>query len=421
MKEKGIALITTVLVFAILILSVGAVVVLARTENATVKNNERAAQAFTLAEAGIDWAEAMLRPPNELSATSTYLSLSATCSVFVMVDRGSTTATITSISTMPQLGSTPTASRAIRAVFSLGGGAPSPATYWKRPVTANGEISWFGNNMNVDATGIDGPAILSNSSTTNPSVKLSGNNVNITGGDPNIGYVQGGGVEVPWGSSVSTGLVTPDPVPLMDFAYWANLAKPPGSQELTQQYFDTHVTITGPAWVNSNLTITANNAVIYGPLYVNGTLSIMANTVRMNGVIYAKNNINLYSNNIYEPEGSSVGLTLVCGGSFTTGNNNINVAGIGGFAILAQQDVGIYSNTFDLSGLLYAGGELEVADNVFRLRAGALSVQGSMKVYNNVWDIKWVDPGSQGGSGELPPGMSGTGLTLVSWQEIALP
>jgi hypothetical protein len=453
-RQKGVALVTVVLVMAILVLVVGVSIILAKTEVSTSQNNARAIEALALAEAGIDYAIAQLRDSNTLSpkilppvfpkpdesnpiiSTTMYLpTMSTTVTVIrslLNAQQGTETATVTAYSRIPDSGPNyPAANRALRVVFSYAGGTSSPTTvpvsnYWKRPITTNGTFQSNSNQFDVHASALSGPGMQSNAAITGNSIIMNSNNIQIEAGQPDVGYMNGASARLTANDKhgTTTGTVPSDLVPQMDFTYWAGLAKPSGSVLKTAAEINSMDTVYGPVYVNGNLNITRNNIVIYGPLYVGGNFTVSVNNIKMDDVVYASGNITINSNTVRVPADSTKGLTMVAGGTFTTGTNVLTIDGIGGYAILAQGNVAINSNTFNLVGLLYAGGNFQSNQNTINL-TGAFAVRGNMTLNTNTIDITWKDFSAPGSDPPPGTGGSGTGVgtgtgqwDLFNWQEI---
>jgi hypothetical protein len=396
-SEKGLALITVIIVFAIVLVAVSATVILARSEISTSKNLERGTEVLHDAEAGISWAAAQLKANLNFTASTPTVPFGfPNVRVLVGQSQDGRTVTVTAWATDPSLGDYPEAKRAIRATFQV----RIEQQYSQRPFTANGTIS-FGsgqgsNKFAINYQGGTGPAILSNTSTKNPSVIFT--DVQFSGDPttPTIGYVAGGGVQP---SSYKSAEYPPQPVPSMDWDYWKTTASSGG-------------TIPGGTWSTNEMTVT-------GPKLINGDLVINANNITLNGVFYVTGTVTIGANHIYGD------FTLVSEKDIVfTENGTIQIHG--NTAFLAKGNV-IIDHQASLwyddqkAGLIYAQGDFLGGNGAIMNFNGAISVQGSIDFDIGAQvNITWRDvintPGLQ------PPGFSGLATpVLESWAEVAPP
>jgi len=384
-KEKGLALITVVVIFAIVLLAVAGSIVLARTEFSTSQNNERAEQVLNLAEAGIDWAAAKLRAFPSLTDTSTTM-LIGTGQTQAFITRTGSTVIVTSYGQIASGGSrTPTAQRAIQVVFLSQQGFDAGST-WDRAITANSHVSASGNiNIRWDDP-VNGPTTQSNLVAAN-SIEFTGN-INVTG-SPGVGYVQGGSARLTGNiGSTTTGQVPSDPVGEIDLGYWRDLC-------LSQPGVSTY---------SGNKSFSGNYSFTHG-LYVNGNLSLSGNAT-LSGIVFAEGNITISGN-------FSGNATFVSAKSITM-TGNVDISGMSGVAMIANNDLTLTGNK-QIKGYLYAGGNVNWQGNANLI--GGISCKGSLNFGGNV-DIRFRDFTDES---NLPPGMSvsNSSLTLLSWQEIS--
>lgn len=386
MNEKGLALITVLVAFAIILVTVAGTIVLTRSENSTSKTNERAEQAFSLAEAGIDWAAAKLRADPQFAITSTTL-ISQTGQTQVVITRTSSRVTVISTGNLTSGGTdTPTAQRAIKAEFLSQQGFDAGGI-WDRAVTANGHVSASGNiNIRWDDP-VNGPTTQSNLVAAN-SIEFSGN-INVLG-SPGVGYVPGGSARLTGNTGQTTvGVVPPDPVEDIDLSYWRNLC-------LSQ---------TGVSTYSGNKSFSGNYSFTHG-IYVNGNLSLSGNAT-LSGIIFAEGDITLSGN-------FSGNATFVSAKNITM-TGNVDVSGMSGVAMIAAQDLTLAGNK-QIKGYLYAGEDVNWQGNANLI--GGISCKGNLNFGGNV-DIHFRDFTDEP---NLMPGFSqsNVSLTLLSWQEIAV-
>ncbi|MCR4432854.1 MAG: hypothetical protein NUV70_02255 [Caldiserica bacterium] len=386
MNQKGLALITVIVVFAIVLVTVAGTIVLTRTESSTSKTNERAEQAFSLAEAGIDWAAAKLRANPQFAITSTTL-ISQTGQTQVIITRTSSKVTVISTGNLASGGTdTPTAQRAIKVEFLSQQGFDAGGM-WDRAVTANGHVDASGNiNIRWDDP-VNGPTTQSNLVAAN-SIQFTGN-INVLG-SPGVGYVPGGSARLIGNTGQTTvGQVPPDPVEDIDLSYWRNLC-------LTQP---------GVSSYSGNKSFSGNYSFLHG-LYVNGNLSLSGNAT-LNGIIFAEGNITISGN-------FTGNATFVSAGNITM-TGNVDISGMNGVAMIAAQDLTLTGNK-QIKGYLYAGEDINWQGNANLI--GGISCKGNLNFGGNV-DIRFRDFTDES---NLPPGMtvSNAPLTLLSWQEVAV-
>ncbi|MCR4427799.1 MAG: hypothetical protein NUV68_00425 [Caldiserica bacterium] len=397
-SERGLALITVIIVLAIVLVAVSATIILARSEISTSKNQERGTEVLHEAEAGISWAASQLKANLNFAATTPTVPAGfPNVRVLVGQSPDGRTVTVTAWATDPTLGDYPEAKRAIKATFQV----RIEQQYSQRPFTANGTINFNSekgaNKLDIEYSGGSGPAILSNWSTDNPSV-IFDPDVRFSGDPttPTIGYVAGGGVSP---STYKSAEYPPQPVPSMDWDYWKNTASSGG-------------TIPGGTWSTNGMTVT-------GPKLINGDLVINANNITLNGVFYVTGTVTIGANHIYG------NFTLVSEEDIVfTENGTIKIHGNSAF--LAKGDVIIQHNAsikYDSqkAGLIYAQGDFSGYNVSIVDFNGAISVQGKIDLTIGAqFNVHWRDlintPGLQ------PPGFSGLATPVLErWEEIPPP
>jgi hypothetical protein len=375
LKEQGLALITVIVIFAIVLLSVAGTIVLARTELSTSKNNERAEQAFSLAESGIDWAAAKIRANPDFSTTTTYIPVtpSGTVAVQVFLDSQTKTATVISYSVIPVSSDYPKASRAIEAVFGVKLGILSGESLFERAITANGQItSKNGAEIRVSSNlpNKDDISLLSNYS--GPGDAVSFDKLDYL--DGKVGVMSG---ETAAGVPTDKVVVgaTPDPV-----------------RTLTPTEID--------AW---------RQAAIKEGHYYSGTTS-WGSGVTLNGIYFFDGNLEV--DNKLSGRG-----TIVVNGSFTAGNKADILSESLALIVIGDMDIDM-KNKATITGYIYCGGNV-VFKNKLEL-VGSIAAIGSVEFKNN-GDITYQNLGE--GGYYLPPGFSQTNATLdlKSWSEIPVP
>lgn len=392
--QNGVALATVVMVLAIVAIIASGMVLIAITQTSTIKNNERAVDAFVYAEAGIEWAQAhLLQQRSFLSGTYTVTVASAevsTVTVYVQISNPSTTSMTAWVTSQAQIAGYgtdfPEARRAIYADFELGGG------YSRRPITANGTIGIEGNSpLKFEGPGVDEmkaanlPIVLSNSPTTNPSVSIE----KLKDSTLPIGYVAGGGV----GGAIKNGIeVLPDNVPDQNWDEWKRLAENPSTTH-TGTYYEGNYSLseTNPFPGETRPLI----------IYVTGTTYIPA----------------VETKGSFKPNYS---FTLVSEGPIIL-TQNANITFGGDCALITRGDIKINqgaSATFSGATLLYAAGDFKFeSGGAVKLNGGgSISVQGDL-----TWDysgdpvITYKDVGNSNG---LIPGLLRDFANRTIWKEV---
>jgi hypothetical protein len=381
--QQGVALITAVFLLAISVVAIGATISLTYTDLSTVVSNQRAQKAFSLAEAGIDWAAAKLRVDSMFALTSTILNFeSGTSSVSVTHDGNQTI--VVSQSKIDGLGSaTPTAQRAIRATFTTTIGYNASAL-WHRAISADGRLTGTGNiYINFDDPA-KGPTGQSNQAQTN-SIDFSGN-IDVNG-SPGLGYVPGGSANLRGNIHTTTGTVQPETIPTPNIPYWRALAQASGHLYSGNQKFQGNYSFNG--------------------LYVNGDLRLDGNAT-LNGVIFAEGDITVAGN-------FTGNATFVSAKSIKM-SGNVDISGMEGTAMIAGTTLGLSGNK-QIRGYLYAGGAATWTGNANLV--GAITAKGDITFHGNV-DIRYHDFTDE--PDFLPPGFltSNSSLLLLSWEEIAV-
>ncbi|MCX5975563.1 MAG: hypothetical protein NTV33_01715 [Coprothermobacterota bacterium] len=383
-NQRGIALITTVFLLAISVVAIGATIVLTHTEISTVVSSQRSQKAFSLAEAGVDWAAAKLRADAAFSITSTTLLFDSGQTTISFERMGNNIIVVSQSQINGSDVQTPTAQRAIRTAFTTAAGF-NASTLWHRAITTDGKLTGSGNiNIRFDDPA-KGPTGQSNLAQAN-SIVFSGN-IDVVG-SPGLGYVAGGSVQLNGNIGDTTkGLVPTDTITTPNIAYWRGLAQASGHLYSGNQSFPGNYTFDG--------------------LYVNGNLSLSGNAT-LNGVVFAEGAITVAGNF----RGNAV---FVTPGSINM-SGNVDISGMQGTAMIAGTTLGLSGNK-QIQGYLYAGGAATWTGNANLV--GAITAKGAITFSGNV-DIRFHDFTDE--QEHLPPGFltSNVSLLLLSWEEIAV-
>jgi hypothetical protein len=341
-----------------------------------VVENQQAAKAFTLAEAGIDWAVAQLQKDHSFPGvvderTYTVTNVSTTGTVLVMITNDGITTTITSWSELPALGQNyPMAKRAIHATVKMGGIMPAEALF-KRAITANGRITGnHGASIEIISPlpNLEGTSILSNFSGAGAIQFFRDLYIE----DPGYAGIMDGSTIVP--NTVPWKYVPPDPVSTLteeQIKAWRLAAQNEDHYYATSQFWSNNVTLNGIYFIEGDLDVDNN---ISG----SGTLVITGNLTTWNNASF-----------------SSDAIALITLGNATFKNNG------------------------DILGYIFAGGSILVDSN-FGIK-GAISCVGDFTCTKNNLTIEYTDFGQGGGSNPAGFSQSNEALQLQSWQEVAPP
>ena len=379
-NQQGIALLTTVVVMAILVLVIGASVMIAISETETTQNSARSEQALNYAEAGIHWAAAKLRAdPYFSTSTTSYLpSMAPSVSVGVRVINSSQSAmaTIEAFSIIDSGGTAyPNASRAIRATFLLPKGVMPYGALFKRAITTNGKIETK-NNATIHVSSAlpssDGIAILSNSPSSNAVVV--GNGFSIDG---KVGLMSGASYSDSLNGKTQT--ATPDPVPQLtedQIIAWRNAAIADGTAKGKDHYFST-----SQSW--------ENGITLDGIYFINGDLEI---DNKLNG------------------QG-----TLVVNGKFTTKNKTEWSSTSMALIVTGAADLDMKNNA-SITGYIYVNGAVEFKNNMTLV--GSIAARGNVIFGQNNATITFQNLGEGGFYNPAGFANANDELTPFSWQEI---
>jgi len=327
-NQKGLALITVIVAFAIVLLAVGAVILISRTESSTVINNQQAEVAFQLAESGIDWGAAKVRANPDFSTTTTIIAQTPSYVVKVSVtnDPQTKTATIISYSIVSGSSVTPTGSRAIQASFEITKKQIVTAgSLFKRAITCNGRIDGGVNSKIKVSTPLpneDGISILSNYNDSGNAVYFK-QHLDLDG---KIGVMDGASYDVPDPSKVT--VTASDPVkPLTEYEInaWKEAATKEGHYYSGDQDWGNGKEFDGIYFIDGNLEV-GNKLSGKGTLVVNGDL-ITKNKTEIAAEPFAlivlgnAQDLNLKNN-------AHIGGYIYCEGDISFKNNLILVGGI---------------------------------------------------------------------------------------------
>ncbi|MCX5973251.1 MAG: hypothetical protein NTU59_00970 [Coprothermobacterota bacterium] len=365
--QRGVALITTVFLLAISVVAIGATIVLTHTEISTSVSSQRSQKAFSLAEAGIDWAAAKLRADAALSITSTTLTFDSGQTTVSFERMGNTIIVVSQSRIDGSDVQTPTAQRAIRAAFAPAAGF-NASSLWHRAITTDGKMTGGGKTIILSDDATMGPTVQSNLA-EKPSIDFNGN-LDVVG-SPGLGYVEGGSAQIPKKSEETTaGLVPTDTITTPNIPYWQGKAQEPG------------------------------NRYVIGDLKLSGTATL-------SGVIFATGDIDISGN-------FTGNATIVSAGSIKM-TGSVDISGMEGTAIISGGTLVLHGNK-QIQGYLYAGGNVTWTGNANLV--GAITAVGDITFHGNV-DIRFHDFTDEQG---LSPGFltSNTSLSLLSWEEIAV-
>jgi Tfp pilus assembly protein PilV len=380
-EQKGIALITVVIATALVVILIGASILIARTETSTSQTGIVSEQAFSAAEAGIDWAAAKIRNAADFATTTTtYFSVgNATVGVKITNAYDPTTRTGTAViyaySVLPPYAGTPTSMRAIIATYRTEVSIISGWTMFERAITANGQI-YAKNNAEIRVASQlpnnDNISVLSNYSGPGDAISIG----KLDYLDGKVGIMSGETV-----SGIPTGKWTyasPDPVPTLTSTSPEILAF---KQEAINQG---HYYGTDQNW-GSGITLSDGIYFIEGNLTVDNKLSGRG-TIVVTGNFTSKN----------KTEISSDSLALI---------------------VLGDAEIDL-KNKATINGYIYAAGNLEFKNSATIV--GGISCAGSLNFWNNL-EITYQDLGES--TVYLPSGFSRrfTNLILQSWSETAPP
>jgi hypothetical protein len=389
-RQKGVALLTVVFVFAILSLVVAASIVLAKTDVSTSKNNERGNEALVIAEAGIDWTVAQFRANPKFSMTAPAVRPVGQGTYTVSIPTlTSTYAVIKSVGYLPLNGSEPAANRAIQIILSLPQSTFDASAYWHRALHSEGKITGSGSGeVFVDGDVPEGPTVQSNySASGQQSIDFSGS-IYING-SPGLGYVPTVPPALPaLPPDTGHGLiqaVADDPVPTMDFNYWRAKAKEAGTFAKIKE---------------SGSSFNLNGGYVTGNIDISGSGTL-------NGIYFAEGNIDLsgsYSGNATFISAHTIDMS----GSMAVGNGSV--------ALIANGEIDI-SGSQVITGLVYSSTRVEFSGSP--IFYGSIVSQGSIHFsgggeihYRGGSDLGGVIPGTGTGSTTSLPGM-------IDWQEVA--
>jgi len=375
-NQKGLALITVIVAFAIVLLAVGAVILISRTESSTVINNQQAEVAFQLAESGIDWGAAKVRANPDFSTTTTIIAQTPSYVVKVSVtnDPQTKTATITSYSILSGSSVTPTGSRAIQAAFKITKKQILTAgSLFPRAITCNGKIEAKNNTkITITSSVPNDISVLSNYTGSGDAVSF-GNNLDLDG------YV---GI---MGGAHYSGL-DPDQV---------KVTSPQTVRTLTEDEIE--------AWRSA-----AKEEDHY--FTTTGTID-WGNGMEINGIYFIDGNLEI--DNKFSGKG-----TLVVNGNLTTKNKTDITAEPFALIVLGNADLDMKNNAH-ITGYIYCEGDIEFKNNLTLV--GAISATGNVKIGVNNATISYTNMGS---SEEMsPPGFSteyGV-LETIFWKEVLPP
>ncbi|MCR4429318.1 MAG: hypothetical protein NUV68_08315 [Caldiserica bacterium] len=379
-EQKGIALITVVIATALIVILIGASILIAKTETSTSQTGIVSEQAFSAAEAGIDWAAAKIRNAADFATTTTtYLSIGDT-TVGVKVTNNydpstkTGTAVIYAYSVKPPYAGTPTSMRAISATFRTEVSILSGWTMFERAITANGKI-YAKNNAEIKVASLlpnqDDISVLSNYNGPGDAVEIG----KLDYLDGKIGIMQGETVKgIPSGKWT---YAQPDPVPQLtetssEIIAFKNEAISQGNYFEGNQDWGSGMTLSGIYYIHGNLTVD-NKLSGRGTIVVTGSFE---------------------SKNKTEITSDSLALIVL-------GNMTIDL-----------------KNKATINGYIYAAGDLTFKNTAAIV--GGISCTGNLEFKNNL-EITYMDLGDS--TVYLPSGFSRrfTNLILQSWKEVSPP
>jgi len=383
-NQRGIALITTVFLLAISVVAIGATIVLTHTEISTAASSQRSQKAFSLAEAGVDWAAAKLRADAAFAMTSTTL-LYDSGQTTINIERLGNNIIVVSQSRIDGSDSqTPTAQRAIRVTFAPVVGY-NASSLWHRAISTDGKLTGSGNISIQRDDPTKGPTGQSNLAQAG-SIVFSGN-IEVAG-TPGLGYVAGGSAVLNGNAhDISVWEVPTETITTPNIPYWRGLAQASGHSYSGNQKFQGSYSSDG--------------------LYVNGDLTLSGNAT-LSGVIFAEGDIDVAGNFIGNAIFVSAGNIKMSG--------NVDISGMEGTAMIAGGTLRLSGNK-QIQGYLYAGGAATWTGNANLV--GAITAKGNITFHGNV-DIRFHDFTDE--QEHLAPGFltSNTSLSLLSWEEIGV-
>ena len=459
LNQKGLALVTVFFIFLVALIVVGAIAIISVTEVGTTRINQEAEQAFNLAEAGIDWAKAKLAESKYIFLTSGFIptpGIGTSETALVRVENGNRTGDTTWTVTITAKGFvSSTASRAIQNTIHITLTTTSSSSgalsgFWKRPMTSNGFMDLVvtdgKGDLIVNAQGVQGAAILSNSSAYYPH-KIVADTLEINGGNPNVGHVydfnkwQPSGISPPGSITCTRVIAEPVTTPTLAFAYLLTQSQA-GSQVQLQIATPTRLgvtnttnntvtfptshggypttgvrLVTGVAWPSGGISYTVDHgATVTGPLYAEGDITIDGGEkAAVNEPIYVTGNMTVSGNNVtlvgpiwvnkflQLPESDSLSITgpLYVAGDMEVKGKNVTLVGpiwVNGWLHLEESDF------LSITGPVYVKQELEINDANTIYVGGVIYAKEYIHM-NSGWNT--IDS-------------TGTGVTLASDGEIEI-
>lgn len=380
-RQEGIALITVVATTALIVILIAASILIARTETSTSQTSIVAEQAFSAAEAGIDWAAAKIRnTPDFNTTTTTFISVgSATVGVKVTNTYDPVTRTGTAViyaySVLPPYAGTPTSMRAVTATYQTEVSIISGWALFERAITANGQI-YAKNNAEIRVASLlpnqDNISVLSNYSGIGDAISIG----KLDYLDGLVGIRSGETVSgIPAGKWV---YAEPDPVP-----------------QLTA--------------TSTEILVFKQEAIAQGHYY-SGNQDWGSGFTFSNGIYFVEGDLTV--DNKLSGRG-----TLVVTGNFTSRNNTEIQSDSLALIILGNAEVYL-KNKANINGYIYVAGDLEFKNSAAIV--GGISCTGNLTFKNNL-EITYQDLGES--SIYLPSGFTRryTNLILRAWSETKPP